>query len=175
MKEKHPSRCIFSPEMKTLLAILLFPAVAVPAVPPLTPVHWTLVGGNSPRAVIAGQTLEVVLAADIADGWYIYSLTQKPGGPFPLRIQLAGAADVAVRGAIKAPKPTTKFDANFGIETELHRGKPRFTVPVGVPAGALTGKRELVVAARYQACSETLCLPPRTEKVALTLRIKRKP
>lgn len=127
------------------------------------------------RNVVRGRAVDIILRADIAEGWYIYSLTQKPGGPFPLRIQLTGAADVGVRGVIKAPKPTTRFDPNFGIETELHRGKPQFTVPVGVPAGSLTGKREIVVAARYQACSETLCLPPRTEKVALTLRIKANP
>ena len=157
--------------MKILFAIL-FPAFVGNGLPPLQPVKWGLVGGNSPRAVVAGQAVDVVLAADIAEGWYIYSLTQKPGGPYPLRIQLAGAADVGLRGAIKAPKPITKFDRNFGIETQLHRGKPRFVVPVGVPAGALAGKRELLVTARYQACSETLCLPPRTEKVALTLRIK---
>ena len=168
-------RCIFRPTMKTLLGILLLPVLTGSSAPPLKPVRWTLVGGDSPRNVVAGRAVEVVLAAEIADGWYIYSLTQKPGGPYPLRIQLTGAADVGVRGAIKAPKPTTKFDPNFGIETELHRGKPRFTVPVGVPAGSLTGKRELEVAARYQACSATLCLPPRTEKVALTLRIQKAP
>ena len=157
--------------MKILLAILLLPGFAGNSPPPLKPVKWALVGGNSPRPVVAGRAVDVVLAADIADGWYIYSLTQKPGGPYPLRIQLTGAADVGLRGAIKAPTPVTKFDPNFGIETQLHRGKPRFVVPVGVPVGALTGKRELVVAARYQACSETLCLPPRTARVALTLRV----
>lgn len=162
--------------MKMLLPLLLLPALAgTSATPPLKPVRWALVGGDAPRSVVRGRTIEVVLEADIQDGWYIYSLTQKPGGPFPLRIQLAGAADVGMRGAVRAPKPTTKFDPDFGIETELHRGKARFTVPVGVSAGSLTGKRQLSVAARYQACSDTLCLPPRTEKVALTLRIQRSP
>ena len=158
--------------MKIQLAILLFSGFAGISAPPFQPVKWALVGGNAPRVVVAGRVIDVVIAADIAEGWYIYSLTQKPGGPYPLRIQLTGAGDVGLRGAIKAPKPVTKFDANFGIETQLHRGKPQFVVPVGVPAGASGGKRELLVAARYQACSETLCLPPRTEKVALTLRIK---
>lgn len=161
--------------MKILLALLLFPTVAGTSAPPLKPVRWTLIGGESPRTVLAGKSVEVVLTAEIADGWYIYSLTQKPGGPYPLRIQLSGAADVGLRGAIRAPKPTTRFDPNFGIETELHRGKPAFTVSVGVPAGSLTGKRELSVSARYQACSETLCLPPRTERLPLTLRIQRAP
>ncbi|HLA14222.1 MAG TPA: protein-disulfide reductase DsbD N-terminal domain-containing protein [Gemmatimonadaceae bacterium] len=161
--------------MKIFLPLLLVPALAGSAHPPLKPVHWAIVGGSAPHTVIAGKPTEVVLAADIAEGWYIYSLTQKPGGPFPLRIQLANAADVGLLGPIKAPKPFTKFDPNFGIETELHRGKPRFTLPLGVPARSRTGRRELTITARYQACSETLCLPPRTEKIPLKLSIKRSP
>ena len=159
--------------MRYLLPLLFVPLLASSSAPPLKPVRWTLAGGSGPRTVASGRTVDVTIEADIAKGWYIYSLTQKPGGPIPLRIQLLGAADVKVRGAIKAPKPVTKFDPNFGIETELHRGKPKFTVAVGVPPGSLTGKRDFQVAARYQACSETLCLPPRTEKLGVTLRITR--
>lgn len=160
------------PPMKTLLALLLIPLLAATSAAPRKPVRWTIVGGGAPRTVVSGQTVRIVLEADIDKGWHIYSLTQKPGGPVPLRFQLIGAADVGVRGGIRAPKPVTKFDKNFGIETELHSGKARFSLPLAVPAGSLTGKRDLHVAARYQACSETLCLPARTEKLALTLRIK---
>jgi DsbC/DsbD-like thiol-disulfide interchange protein len=161
--------------MKILLPLLLLtPLAATPpaANPPENPVRWSIVGGNVARIVGTGKTVQVLLQADIAKGWHIYSLTQKPGGPIPLRIQLVGAADVGVRGGIQGPKPITKFDQNFGIETELYRGTARFTIPLGVPGGSPTGKRELQVAARYQACSETLCLPPRTEKLTVNLRIK---
>ena len=157
--------------MRPLLGLLLLPVLLGGSAGPLKPVRWAVVGGSGPRAVAAGKSVDVVIQAEIADGWYIYSLTQKPGGPIPLRIQLLGAADVVVRGRVKAPKPVTKFDPNFGIETELHRGKPRFILSLGVPRGSLTGKRELEVGARYQACSETLCLPPRTEKVRVSLRV----
>lgn len=156
--------------MKKLLPLLVIPLVAATCRAPEKPVRWTLVG-NDTRSVAAGENVDIALEAEIADGWHIYSLTQKPGGPIPLSIQLVGAADVEVRGAIKAPKPVTKFDKAFGFETELHSGKARFNVPVGVPAGSLTGKRELEVAARYQACSDTICLSPRTEKLGVTLRI----
>jgi thiol:disulfide interchange protein DsbD len=162
--------------MKTLLALLTTPLLTTacePAeIPPENPVRWTSVGGNAARVVTSGETVQVILEGDIAKGWHIYSLTQKPGGPFPLRIQLVDAADVGVRGGIQGPEPVTKFDKNFGIETELYRGKPRFTIPLGVPVGSLTGKRELHVSARYQACSDALCHPPRTEKLAVTLDIK---
>jgi len=135
------------------------------------PVKWTVVGGSSPREVVSGRTVPLTLRADIAKGWHIYSLTQKPGGPIPLRIELLGAADVVIRGVIKAPLPERIFDKNFGIETELYSGSPTFTIPVGVPGRSLTGLRKFHVAARYQVCSETLCLPARTDKLDVALRI----
>ncbi len=137
----------------------------------LKPVKWSVVGGNAPRALVSGLTVPLTLQADIAKGWHIYSLTQKPGGPIPLRIELVGAADVVVRGIIRAPQPERAFDKNFGIETELYSGSPRFTIPVGVPGRSLSGLRKFQVAARYQVCSETLCLPPRTDKMNVSLRI----
>jgi DsbC/DsbD-like thiol-disulfide interchange protein len=137
----------------------------------IRPVKWSVVGGSAPREIVAGRTMHLTVRADIAKGWHIYALGQKPGGPIPLQLQLVGAADVVVRGVIRAPKPERVFDKNFGIETELYSGNPLFTIPVGVPGRSLTGVRKFQVAARFQVCSETLCLPPRTDKLDVALRI----
>jgi DsbC/DsbD-like thiol-disulfide interchange protein len=154
-------------------------AVNWPASPTLTsasaslrPVRWSLVGDRA-RKLTVGRAVPITVQADIAKGWHIYSLNQKPGGPIPLRIQLLGATDVIIRGVIDAPKPERLFDNNFGIETELYSGSPRFTIPVGVPGRAGTGTRKIQVAARYQVCSDKLCLPPRTDSVGVTLRLTR--
>lgn len=138
----------------------------------LRPVHWSLVGARD-RLLTVGRAVPITVQADIAKGWHIYSLNQKPGGPIPLRIQLLGAADVIIRGLIDAPKPERLFDNNFGIETELYSGSPRFTIPVGVLGKAGTGTRKVQVTARYQVCSDKLCLPPRTDSVGVTLRLSR--
>src|SRR2546423_1901807 len=137
----------------------------------LRPVRWTVVGGSGAREVVSGRTVAITLQADIAKGWHIYSLTQKTGGPIPLRLELLGAADVLVRGVIDAPKPERQFDKNFGIETELYSGSPRFTIPVGVPPRSLTGIRKFQIGARYQVCSDRVCLPPRTDKLDVAIRI----
>jgi len=137
----------------------------------LRPVRWSVVGGRATREVVSGRTVPITLQADIAKGWHIYSLTQKPGGPIGLRLELLGAADILVRGVINAPKPERAFDKNFGIETELYSGSPRFTIPVGVPGRSLTGIRRFQIAARYQVCSDKVCLPPRTDKLDVALRI----
>lgn len=168
--------------MNKLAYLLLLPLTAASATSPsapssaaaalsVRPVKWTVVGGSSPREVVSGRTVPLTVQADIAKGWHLYSLTQKPGGPKPLRIELLGAADVLIRGVIKAPQPERTFDKNFGIETEVYSGTPRFTIPLGVPGRSLTGLRKFQVAARYQVCNETLCLPARTDKLDVALRI----
>jgi hypothetical protein len=162
-----------------LFVLLLVAVSSTPSSRPLAgdsalsirPVKWRVVGGSAPREIVSGRTLPLTVQADIARGWHIYALTQKPGGPIPLQLQLVGAADVLVRGVIRAPKPERAFDKNFGIETELYSGNPLFTIPVGVAGRSLTGLRRFQVAARYQVCSETLCLPPRTDKLDVALRI----
>jgi DsbC/DsbD-like thiol-disulfide interchange protein len=140
----------------------------------LRPVRWSVIGGGGARNLALGRSVPITLQADIAKGWHIYSLTQKAGGPIPLRIELIGAADVLVRGVIKAPKPERQFDKNFGIETELYSGSPRFTIPVGVPGNSPVGIRKFQIGARYQVCSDRVCLPPRTDKLDVALRIARK-
>jgi len=140
----------------------------------LRPVRWSVVGGSAPRDVVAGRTVPITVQAVIAKGWHIYSLTQKPGGPIPLRLELVGAADVVLRGVVDAPKPERTFDKNFGIETELYSGTPRFVVPVGAPGKSLTGLRRFQIAARYQVCSDKVCLPPRTDKLDVAIRIARR-
>jgi DsbC/DsbD-like thiol-disulfide interchange protein len=140
----------------------------------LRPVRWSVVGGSTPRDVVAGRTVPITLQAVIAKGWHIYSLTQKPGGPIPLRLDLVGAVDVVVRGVVDAPKPERTFDKNFGIETELYSGTPRFVIPVGAPGKSLTGLRRFQIAARYQVCSDKVCLPPRTDKLDVAIRIARR-
>ena len=72
---------------------------------------------------------------------------------------------------VKAPKPERIFDKNFGIETELYSGSPRFTIPIGVPGRSPTGTRKFQIGARYQVCSDKMCLPPRTDKLDVAIRI----
>ena len=156
--------------MKKIALLLFAPLVTAGATLSLRPVKWTLVGKNVPRSVVAGRTVPIAVQADIAKGWHIYSLTQQAGGPIPLRIAVQGAPDVTVRGLIKAPKPSAHFDENFGMTTELYSGKAQFIIPVGVP-GRASGVRRLDITARYQVCSDKLCLPPRTDTVHVALRI----
>src|SRR6476620_814455 len=153
------------------LILLAMPALLAASAVSLKPVKWSLVGGSAPRSVVAGRTIPVVVQADIATGWHIYSLTQRAGVPIPLSIAVEGARDVSMRGVIRAPKPEKFFDKNCGVTTELYSGSPRFTIPLAVPGRTGRGPRPVQVTARYQVCSDKLCLPPRTDTVRVTLQV----
>ncbi|MGH7487485.1 MAG: protein-disulfide reductase DsbD domain-containing protein, partial [bacterium] len=56
------------------------------------------------------------------------------------------------------------------IETELYSGSPQFTLQLGARKSK-RGIQDVQVGARYQVCSETLCLPPRTDTLDVMLRI----
>jgi len=159
--------------MNKLILVVLPPLLATTALS-LKPVKWSVVGGNAPRTVVAGRAVPITVQADIAKGWHIYSLTQKPGGPIPLRIAVQGIGDVSLRGSIKGPKPEKYFDKNFGMTTELYSGSPRFMIPLAVPGRASRGARQVQVTARYQVCSDKLCLPPRTDTLQVVLRVSAK-
>jgi len=129
------------------------------------PVTWTL---QPVTTVRAGAVTAVGLAASIDKGWYIYSITQKTGGPTPMTVTVAPSPPFSISGNVTSPAPVVVFDKEFNMNTERYEGAPSFIVPVtsDFTGGAVAPSVEVKV--RFQACNETMCLPAHT--VALTSR-----
>src|SRR6266576_4057514 len=123
------------------------------------------------RAVQSGDKFRAELNVKISTGWHIYSLTQPRGGPFATRITLESNQIFTSDGPVSGPKPQTKFDPNFEINTETHEGNLKFAVPILVSREAVSETRELVINVRYQVCNETSCLPPKTVKVSSPIEV----
>jgi DsbC/DsbD-like thiol-disulfide interchange protein len=132
-------------------------------------VTWQARSASS--TVAAGATVLVTLTATIQDGWHLYSMTQGPGGPTPTRIALAPDGAFTLANAINGPVPASMLDPNFGITVETYDGQAAFVVPVRPADSTHAGPNTLTIKARYQACSATLCLPPRTATIALPLAV----
>lgn len=144
---------------------------ALSRVQPAERVRW-VVGKVTQTA--RGDTQFVQLAAQIEPGWHVYSLTQQPDGPFPLRVSdgkpSTGSQGWAVAAAVKGPVPERQPTSAFGIPVEWYSGSPQFSVPLvrqGVSAHGVSTSAVLRV--RYQACSDTLCLPPKTVELSTRL------
>lgn len=154
-----------------LIAVMCALAVAAPGAVP-APVSWTLLAPDELSSIPPGDRLEVTARAIVERGWYVYAMNQPVGGPTPLRITIPEGQPFALGGPVTGPEPKREWDTAFEIDTAKHDGTVTFTVPLQVAASAAEGRTTLRVQVRYQACSDTLCLRPKTETLSLPFEIR---
>lgn len=152
---------------KFLLPILLFVfAIGVHA---QDPIKWRL---DAPQAKVQrnekGQKVEVSLIAAIEEGWHLYALDQPSGGPVATTIKATDASPWKIDGKIASPNPIVRPDPNFTVndkplETRSFTNEAVFKIPLFAALDAAIEQISLDV--RFQACNDSLCLPPRTMRV----------
>lgn len=155
-----------------VLLILLLSLAGSPALQkPADVVKWSASGPEA--AVAAGGTARVALTARIADGWKLYALTQPAEGPLPLAIEVAaGAPATVVKPQIGAPKPKVLKDETFGVETLYYDTSAEFTVPVTLSKSAKSGRIEVPLEVTFQACGQSICLRPFTQKLTAAVTVR---
>lgn len=136
-----------------------------------TAVQWTL---TTPSPTVKpGAKVEVALDAAIADGWHLYSLKKLEGGPIATTITVPPGQPFELSGPIAASSAETKYDETFAMDVETYSDSATFRLPLEVAKDAPAGPATLTINARFQACDDKQCLPPRTVKVELPLTIQR--
>lgn len=136
-----------------------------------TAVQWTL---TAPLlSVKPGVKVEVVLDAAIADGWHLYSLKKLEGGPIATTITLPAGQPFFLAGPITSSPAESKYDETFQMDVETYSESATFRLPLEVAKDAPAGPATLTVNARFQACDDKQCLPPRTVKVEMPLTVQR--
>lgn len=153
--------------LRKLIFVCILAAVFAGTVSAQNPVAVSM--SVSPASVPAGGSGTARITAGIEGGWYMYSISQGPGGPIPTRISL-GEGPFKM-GRVSGPRPKVKLDPNFGINTESYAGSAVFNVPFTVAAGTPEGPQTLNASMRFQVCNDTVCLPPKTVKLASTVSI----
>lgn len=133
------------------------------------PVKWLLV--SAPKQAKAGQFFRVTLLAKVTEGWHLYSTAPKEGGPIPTSITMPGPQWFRLAGQVEPPVGITSFDEGFEMEVETYIGEAEFIVPVETLRDVKPGEVQLKIAARYQACDNRECLPPKTVELDHTLKI----
>ena len=123
----------------------------------------------TPTSVPAGGKATARISASIDAPWKMYSITQGAGGPIPTRITFGDGP--FKMGGVSGPRPKVAMDPNFQMNTETYTGSPAFSVPFTVNADAPEGEQTLNVNFRYQVCNDTVCLPPKTIKLASSVMI----
>jgi thiol:disulfide interchange protein DsbD len=143
----------------TFIAVVL----SVLGVSAQNPVSWTLEFESKGKPAAVGKTFKVRLKAKIDGPWHLYAIEQPDGGPIPTTITSAVPETFAIDGKITSPKPITKFDENFKIETKFFEKEATFDVVIKPRKSANVD--DLALNIKYQVCNDTTCLPPKTVKV----------
>lgn len=110
----------------------------------------------------AGKPDMLVVTATLEEGWHLYSVTQKPGGPKPTRISLAADSPRGILGPFQPGKPPvarqlSDVPAWAGIPIEEHHGTVTWRAPLASgAAGPIHGTVSL------QLCRDNACNPPET-------------
>jgi thiol:disulfide interchange protein DsbD len=133
------------------------------------PVQWSL--SFEPKAAPPGSHISGKLIATVQPGWHLYSLSQPPGGPNPTTIKVVENPVVGDYTGSFQPKPEKKFDQSFQIDTETFTGDTTFYIDLQLKGDAKSGIAEIMATARYQVCTDKMCLPPKTKTASATVNI----
>jgi thiol:disulfide interchange protein DsbD len=123
-----------------------------------------------------GKEFPVVITAKIDPGWHLYSLTlpiYEGGGPTATTIKLSDGQPFSLIGDLAAPPPRRALDNNFNppIESEFYEDKVEFGARVRATTGTETARYGMKFEATYIACSVTMCLPPRTDEIVMSVGV----
>ncbi|MEO7539241.1 MAG: protein-disulfide reductase DsbD domain-containing protein, partial [Pyrinomonadaceae bacterium] len=136
-----------------------------------SPARWSLSSSGQTGTIKAGETVKVILKADVDAGWHLYALEQPEGGPVATSIVVTQGSSVTISDTIASPKPIQKNDPLFtGLDgkplvTKYYANGASFTVPLKASADIAIADVSLDV--RFQLCNDTVCLPPKTVRVSL--------
>lgn len=161
----------------TIRRILIGAAIGAPACVtvaqaqgPAQSVQWS--AATKPAGTVArGGKLSIELSASVLTGWHVYGFTQSPGGPIPLKIAIDDNPVLLGAGAISGTAPVKKHDAAFDLDIESYTGVFTLRVPVQVKELSVSGRQDVSVAVRFQACNDRTCLPPKTVHVPVPVEV----
>ncbi|MDB5110164.1 MAG: sugar transporter [Mucilaginibacter sp.] len=139
--------------MKRLILIVAALVINIGAYAQIeTPVKWSYAAKK-----ISSTEAVVFLKATIQDGWHIYSLNVKDGGPIKTSFTFAPSKEYSLTGKPSEPTPVTKFEKAFNMNVSYFEKSVIFQQRIKLKspnASAVKGKLE------YMTCNDRKCLPP---------------
>ncbi|MGO9008944.1 MAG: cytochrome c biogenesis protein CcdA [Bryobacteraceae bacterium] len=109
-----------------------------------------------PAAVAPGGSALLHINATIDPGWHLYAASSPAG--IPASFTLTPNAVVA-RTSLYQSAPQRAFDPNFNSQTETFTGSASFALLIETRPDAPAGAAALDIAARFQTCNDTTCIP----------------
>jgi thiol:disulfide interchange protein len=144
---------------KTVLFILLFGSVTFAEAQVLEPVSWSFTSEKT-----SDDTYEIVMTATLDEGWHLYAMDIKEGGPIPTSFTFEPSGSYKLSGKPNAiTRPEVKFDSSFGMNIGMHSGSAEFRQKVTVKQYPAVVKGFVT----FMSCNDKQCLPPRDVEFAV--------
>ncbi|GAB5518779.1 MAG: hypothetical protein RhofKO_10300 [Rhodothermales bacterium] len=132
-------------------------------------VQWTTT--VEPATVEAGNPVDLIHTATIADGWKMYALDSPP----PSRAVTVELDDVpAGISVVDGPwqdDPQEGYDPNFDIDVRTFKGEARVGHTLGVE-GKAVGSHTLTGTITFMICTSEMCLPPTPREFSASLTVE---
>lgn len=125
----------------------------------------------SKTTVKPGEEFTINIAASINKGWHIYSTKKMTEGPIATSFAITKSKIISFVGKPNQPKPISKFDDAFGINTELYEEDVTFIQKVKLKDDVKAGIYKVELGITFMACNDRLCLPPKTVKSEFTITV----
>jgi DsbC/DsbD-like thiol-disulfide interchange protein len=139
--------------MKRILMLIALVAATLGASAQIeSPVRWSYAAKklNDKEAV-------VFLKATIQDGWHIYSLNVKDGGPIKTSFTFNPSKEYSLIGPATEPTAITRYEKAFSMDVSYFEKSVVFQQKIKLKsanASVVKGKVE------YMTCNDKKCLPP---------------
>ncbi|MES2458351.1 MAG: protein-disulfide reductase DsbD domain-containing protein [Bacteroidota bacterium] len=127
----------------------------------MNPVKWSYAAKLG-----AGGVATIYLKASIEEGWHVYSVNQKPGGPQKTVFTFAKSPAYTLIGKVTEPKPLAKFEEVFDIQVMYFSNEVVFQQKVKLKGKQATVKGKV----GFMACTDQQCLPP--DEVEFSVLVK---
>ncbi|TDQ31277.1 protein-disulfide reductase DsbD family protein [Zeaxanthinibacter enoshimensis] len=134
--------------------VVLFGFLAMSAITAQTdesPVVWSQEVNQ-----ISDTEFELVLTAEIMNGWHVYSQHTPPGGPLPTEFTYVGAGEsYELLGDTEESETETAFSDIFEVDETFFKNEARFTQKIRITDKDL---QQVRLDLFYQVCKE-VCIP----------------
>lgn len=129
--------------------------------------HVTVTAVADSDLYVRWQETRLHVVFDVAPGWHVYGRSI-PDGYTPVTVEVDSIPEVAV-GPPQCPPSHSFRVEGLDEEFQVNEGRFEIVVPFAVNVAPSHGTVELGISVRYQACSESECLPPQALKLDLRL------
>ena len=139
--------------MKKIFLVLLISFITFGAIAQIeAPVKWSYAAKR-----ISSTEAVVFLKATINDGWHIYGMDVKDGGPIKTSFTFSTSKAYSLAGKASQPAPLSKYEKAFGMNVTYFEKAVVFQQKIHFKSpGAQVVKGQL----EYMTCNDKKCLPP---------------